>query len=94
MTEAQSKETKVEVATKGRLQLILDNMESNSTNLIEVVNRLQQTCQRIGLDVTYTREAQEYTEIIDTLNSLDQENNLHSLLVDYLFNLTTLLEGL
>lgn len=53
MTEVQLKETRIEVSTQSRLQSILHNMESNSSILIEVIRRLQDTCQRIGLDVNY-----------------------------------------
>ena len=84
-----------EVVTLGRLQSVLDNMETNSTSLIEVIRRLQDTCQRIGLDVNYEgSNIMKDLEIIGSLNLIDEENKLHRTLLEYIFKLTILLEGL
>ena len=85
-----------EVITQGRLQSLLHNMETNSTSLIEVIRRLQETCQRIGLDVNYEDTANICLDKIWTgsLNNIDQENKLQITLLEYIFKLTVLLEGL
>lgn len=72
-------------------------MESNSSSLIEVIRRLQDTCQRIGLDVNYLdEEIKGYDDKmwVGSLNNIDQENKLQSTLLKYIFNLTSLLEEL
>lgn len=96
MTEAQLNTQKIEVVTLGRLQSLLHNMEANSTSLIEVIRRLQDTCQRIGLDVNYEDTATICPDKIwvGSLNNIDQENKLQSTLLEYIFKLTILLEEL
>lgn len=72
-------------------------MEANSISLIEVVRRLQDTCQRIGLDVDYTDtliKGDDDKIWVGSLNNIDQENKLQSTLLEYIFKLTILLEEL
>ena len=84
-----------EVITQGRLQSVLDNMETNSSSLIEVIRRLQGTCQKIGLDINYEGiNMINDPEIIGILNLIDVENKIHRTLLEYIFKLTILLEKL
>ena len=87
---------RTEVGTQGRLQSLLHNMEANSISLIEVIRRLQDTCQRIGLDVNYEDTKTVCTDKIwvGSLNNIDQENKLQSTLLEHIFKLTILLEEL
>ena len=84
-----------EVVTLVRLQSVLDNMETNSSSLIEVIRRLQGTCQKIGLDINYEGiNMINDPEIIGILNLIDVENKIHRTLLEYIFKLTILLEKL